>query len=100
MIRLSESLPMKPTMGDACNGCGICCAIQPCAISIEIIGRSSGRCQALEVNEGRTYCGIVRRPAYYMFGDNVDESKTGDISVLFAAALGIGIGCDASDDLI
>jgi len=96
-MRIANHLPDKPRLGDACNGCGVCCAMIPCQISVDIIGVNSGRCQALEVENGRAHCGIVRRPAYYMFGENVNDETSAKISVLFASALGFGVGCDAED---
>jgi len=87
----------KPAYGSPCNGCGWCCQMEQCHLSREILGISEGPCKALEVEGGRTYCGIVRRPAFYMFGEDVPASETGDISVMFAAALGLGHGCDADD---
>lgn len=56
-----------------------------------------GPCKALEDEDGRKVCGLVKRPAWYMFGEDVPESATGWLSVMFANALGIGRGCDAGD---
>lgn len=89
---------VKPKLGTPCNGCGACCIAEPCEIAREALGAVSGRCPALEIEGGRAYCGMVRHPARYMFGEEAPESETGGVSVLFAAALGLGHGCDASDE--
>ena len=63
------------------------------------MGCTDGPCKALEDDDGRRVCGLVRRPAWYMFGEDRPPSETGRISVMFANALGIGRGCDADDML-
>lgn len=88
----------KPKYGAPCNGCGICCQIEPCLLAQDALDCHTGPCKALEVEGDRTVCGLVRRPAWYLFGQDVPESETGWISVMFANLLGLGVGCDASDD--
>jgi hypothetical protein len=88
----------KPRRGMPCNGCGHCCTVQPCKLAVEFLSCTSGPCVALEHEEGRTYCGLVRRPAYYMFKEDVPTDQTAQVSVLFASALGLGAGCDSDDN--
>lgn len=87
----------KPKLGEPCPGCGLCCKMEPCGLAQEIMGHTTkGPCRALEEEDGKYICGLVKRPAFYMFGEeNVPESETGWLSVLYANALGIGRGCDA-----
>lgn len=70
----------------------------------------TGPCIALETSEHRAICGLVRNPLGYIFkaahpdadvlvleaAPNVEEGY--QLSVKFAAALGVGQGCDAEDD--
>lgn len=70
----------------------------------------SGPCVALEASEGKAICGLVRNPLGYLFkaahpeadvpvldaAPNIEEGY--DLSVKFAAALGVGQGCDSADD--
>jgi hypothetical protein len=100
----------KPPFGQACNGCGYCCSVEPCLLAKEFLHCSDGPCIALEVREGRTVCGLVRNPLGYLFKaahpdaevpllDDPPEVEQGhELSVQFAAALGLGKGCDADDD--
>ena len=88
-------LPIKPKFGSPCNGCGQCCSVEPCALSKEFIGSSSAPCVALERDGDKMICGLVRRPAWYLFGEIVQDSETGKLSSIFAEALGIGLGCDS-----
>ena len=87
----------KPRFGQPCNGCGWCCTEEPCKLAQDALNCTSGPCIALEDEAGRKVCGLVKRPSWYMFGEDAPESETGWLSVMFANALGIGRGCDADD---
>lgn len=98
--RLSDLLAApKPLMGQPCNGCGFCCVMEPCRLATELIGATKGPCPALEYADQRTYCGLVKRPAFYMFGAYLPEHETADVSAQFSTMLGIGMGCDADDGI-
>ena len=87
----------KPRMGDPCNGCGLCCTVQPCALAEDLLNCHEGPCVALEHEDGRTYCGLVRRPVHYMLGKHAPLSATGHLQVHIANMLGIGRGCCTDD---
>lgn len=87
----------KPKFGKECNSCGFCCIAQPCQLSIEIIGNLPGPCRALEKDGDKRVCGLVKRPAWYMFKEDVHDNTTEYLSNLYSMALGIGIGCDSDD---
>lgn len=93
-----SGLPAKPPKGAACNGCGVCCLAEPCQLAQAFLHVETGPCPALEYADGRTYCGIVRRPAHYLFGQEMPQSETGRLSVALAEMLGLGHGCDADDE--
>src|ERR1700693_525640 len=100
----------KPKFGESCNGCGYCCNAQPCMLAQEFLKCTAGPCVALEIRDGRAICGLVRNPLGYLFKAahpeaivpvldaplDVEESRL--LSVDIAAALGVGVGCDAVDD--
>lgn len=92
-----EGMLPKPKLNSPCNHCGMCCTVQPCELANEFLNCTEGPCIALERDGIKQVCGLVRRPAYYMFGEHRPESETGHLSVLFANSLGIGRGCDADD---
>ncbi len=97
---MSDTTPTglpKPRWGASCNGCGLCCALEPCQLAVEFLNAPEGRCRALEIEDGRAWCGLVRRPAHYLFGETVPASETGPLSVAFATALALGAGCDTED---
>jgi len=85
--------PEYPGFGSPCNGCGFCCAAEPCQIARDIAGFTEGPCAAMEFEEGRFVCGIVKAPSRYIgtpdFGDAF-------IGAMIAQALGIGMGCDSA----
>ena len=89
-------VPAKPILGDPCNGCGYCCAMEACALAREYISADiPGPCPALEFEGGRLRCGLVRRPSLYMRLPN--EWADALLGSLFAQMLGVGKGCDAED---
>lgn len=63
-IWLRADAPSKPPVGTACNGCGICCASEPCPLGMIVSGRRRGRCRALTWNDaGRRYrCALLGMP--------------------------------------
>lgn len=63
VIHLHREAPPKPAVGDPCNGCGLCCATEPCPIGAVLSLRRSGRCDALEWDDAgaRYRCGLLVR---------------------------------------
>jgi hypothetical protein len=64
VIRLHPAAPPKPAESAPCNGCGVCCAAEPCPVGVLVSGRRSGACSALAWVEeaGRYRCGLVSAP--------------------------------------
>lgn len=89
------NLPEKPELGKACNGCGYCCIQEPCRIANEFLNCHEGPCVALEYENNRTFCGMVRRPIHYLMGKTAPENLTGALQVQLASMLWIGAGCDS-----
>ena len=115
--RLDSILPIalaKPKLGEPCNGCGYCCATEPCALAKEFLQCAAGPCVALQVIDDKLVCGLVRNPLGYLFkaahpdqevpgldlpdSGGSDLSASAEISNEIASALGIGKGCDSDDD--
>lgn len=68
VIYIHREAPPKPLMGDACNGCGVCCAAEPCPVSRLFLKRETQSCKALEWHapHGRYFCGMVLKPKNYL----------------------------------
>jgi len=65
VIALHVLAPPKPALGAVCNGCGVCCASDPCPLGMLVSARLHGACAALTWSDprGRYVCGVLDRPA-------------------------------------
>ena len=61
IIRIHPDAPLKPAVGAACNGCGVCCLAEPCPVGVVLSMKWRGACSALRWSdvEGRYRCGVV-----------------------------------------
>jgi hypothetical protein len=68
VIHIHAQAPPKPAEGQACNGCGVCCAVAPCPLGIWVSRRWRGACAALSWNDAqaRYRCGVVAEPARWL----------------------------------
>lgn len=82
-------LPTKPHYGEACNRCGLCCALEVCEAGAMAFPGAPAPCPALKLTPDRkgTYCEIVAM-----------EEAAG-MERLIANALGIGDGCGMEDEV-
>jgi MinD superfamily P-loop ATPase len=64
VIHIQPLAPAKPRLGEACNGCGVCCLVAPCPLGIVLSRRLRGSCVALRWEEplGMYRCGALRPP--------------------------------------
>lgn len=85
VILLHADAPPKPAVGEACNGCGVCCAAEPCPLGMLLSRRLRGACSALQWDEtGQRYrCGA--------FGGRLPKAWV-------ARWIGAGRGCDCTLD--
>lgn len=96
-------IPIKPKYNSPCNGCGACCLMVPCALATTYLGVTiNDACPALEFEESRYWCGLVRNPAKYLkVGPEAwkEQEMRVQLSPIFAGMLRLGGGCDAQDGL-
>lgn len=63
-ILIHPDAASKPTPGAPCNGCGVCCLLEPCPLGIVLSRRRHGACVALrwhdDVHQYR--CGALTDP--------------------------------------
>jgi hypothetical protein len=94
IIHVHADAPLKPALGAACNGCGVCCLAEPCPVGVLVSGRLRGACAALhwDAATARYRCGVV--------GDAA--ARGGPARWLQAAArrlIAAGAGCDSDASL-
>jgi hypothetical protein len=61
VILLHPEAPPKPDPGAPCNGCGVCCAAEPCPVGQLLSLKRRGPCRLLRWEAGRYRCGAVQR---------------------------------------
>ncbi|HWT54024.1 MAG TPA: hypothetical protein VN066_04390 [Rhodocyclaceae bacterium] len=68
IIHLHPAAPDKPAEHAPCNGCGVCCASEPCPMGILVSRKRKGACAALVWNDQtRQYrCGLIETPRRYL----------------------------------
>lgn len=64
IILIHPAAPPKPAPGAPCNGCGVCCLLEPCPLGVVLSGRRQGACVAVrwqgELQQYR--CGALTEP--------------------------------------
>jgi hypothetical protein len=68
VILLHPHAPAKPAEGAPCNGCGVCCAAEPCPLGIYLSRRRQGACAALvwDPLQRRYLCGALAQPERWL----------------------------------
>ena len=63
-IFIEPLAPAKPVLGAPCNGCGVCCLVEPCPLGMLISRRRRGACDALQwkSSEAVYRCGALDQP--------------------------------------
>lgn len=61
IIHIQPEAPPKPAPGQPCNGCGVCCLVEPCPLGRLLSRRRRGACAALrwDAGIGRYRCGAM-----------------------------------------
>jgi hypothetical protein len=90
---LNAAAPPKPSWGEPCNGCGICCAAEPCPLGQIVFLRRSGSCPALAWQGERYVCGLVTNPMHYLSW--LPNSWNSLASRCVTRWIAAGCGCDS-----
>jgi hypothetical protein len=74
-IWLHDGVPAKPELGQTCNGCGVCCASEPCPVGMLVSARRRGRCRVLRYDAtlGRYRCGLMMASRWIAAGTGCDS---------------------------
>lgn len=64
VILIRPEASAKPAWGAPCNGCGVCCLLEPCPLGMVLSRKRRGACVALRwQDDARQYrCGAVMAP--------------------------------------
>ena len=106
-IFISPEAPPKPDVGAVCNGCGVCCLLEPCPLGVVLSGHRQGACLALRWQPDRLQyrCGAMtvpqevlvnRWPGCWRFAPPWLAGLLGRWAGRWVAA---GIGCDCEVQL-
>lgn len=94
-LAVQAAMTLKPAFGQPCNGCGMCCIAEQCALSLALFNQQE-RCPALEEVDGRLACGLVRSTADYV--PDLPSWGGPALTEAFALMLGAGAGCDGQGE--
>ena len=96
ILYLHPQAPPKPPLGEACNGCGLCCAWQPCPLGMLVTGRRHGTCAALRWHdaERRYRCTMVDAPETAW--PRLPTALRGPLKRLARRWIAAGAGCDST----
>ncbi|CAG7857722.1 hypothetical protein MCAMS1_02654 [biofilm metagenome] len=94
-IILHQQAPDKPDYAAKCNGCGVCCAAEPCPVAHLLLWQFRGACKAWQwqKDKRRYQCGMVVEPKKYL--RFLPEALTSFISKWCAVRIALDIGCDS-----
>lgn len=69
-IHIHPQAPGKVSEGAACNGCGVCCLLEPCPLGVVLSRTRLGACAALRWQDasGQYRCGAIVAPADVLAG--------------------------------
>lgn len=96
VIQLHRNAPPKAAVGAPCNGCGVCCASEPCPLGMLLSRRLRGRCAALAWDEERTryLCQAVAGPEKLL--PRGTRAMAPLVAKLARRWISAGSGCDAT----
>lgn len=96
VVHLHPEAPPKPAPGQRCNGCGVCCAWQPCPLGMLLSRSVRGPCLALDwvAHERRYRCAALTRPRAGPPG--APRWLTAALRRLAGRWISAGTGCDCT----
>lgn len=95
IIHIQPAAPPKPALGQPCNGCGLCCLLEPCPLGMLVSRRRRGSCAALMwIEEGGRYqCGMIKAPGRFV--PLTGARMAGWVARVARHLISSGKGCDA-----
>lgn len=98
VVWIEPDAPAKPAWGAPCNGCGVCCLMEPCPVGMVLSRRRRGPCAALRwvPAERRYRCGALAAPGEVLgWGPGpLGRRLSAWVRPLLARWIAAGTGCD------
>lgn len=100
IIHLHIAAPAKPTIGEPCNGCGVCCALETCPLARLRFLKRDGPCPALAWSESeqRYRCDLMATPGRHFPWLPAAAIPTAGRLIRRWIAAGVGCDCETSPD--
>jgi Fe-S-cluster-containing hydrogenase component 2 len=104
IIHIQSEAPIKPAVGSTCNGCGVCCLVEPCPLGMVLSAKRKGACNALRWDAERQQyrCGAIT-DADSVVRASLSHAFTWMTPVLSWAVVRLarrwiaaGVGCDSN----
>jgi len=95
VIYLQTDAPAKPAPGQPCNGCGVCCAWQPCPLGALVSGHRHGACSALVWHQPTQRYGCAMVAAPERVWPRLPRLLRPLVKRLARRWIAAGIGCDS-----
>ena len=102
LIHIHVHAPPKPLQGEGCNGCGVCCLLEPCPLGVLLTQARHGACVAVQWDDTALHyrCSAVTAPRAVLDHDlpawlhGVAPWGEKVLSVLAPRWISQGTGCD------
>jgi hypothetical protein len=104
IIHVHSESPKKPPLGARCNGCGLCCLVEPCPLGVVLSRSRKGSCIALRwYADAQIYrCGAVSETSEVLKSQVppafawIVPGLAWAVSKLAHRWIAAGAGCDSS----
>ncbi|MFZ6724198.1 hypothetical protein ACO0K2_01755 [Undibacterium sp. MH2W] len=95
VVWLAQQAPRKPEIGQSCNGCGVCCAAEPCPVARVFLWQRKGSCRALmwDPSQSLYRCGMLLQPAAFL--DWLPQRWQGWFGRRVRRWISAGVACDS-----
>ena len=90
LAQIHPDAPPQPALGAPCNGCGLCCLLEPCPLGMLLSRKRRGACHLLRWSDAqqRYLCGAI---------SDAPQGMLGQLRVRLARRwIAAGVGCDAA----
>ena len=107
-ILIHPDAATKPVLGAPCNGCGVCCLLEPCPLGMVLSRRRHGACVAVRWSDSlhQYRCGALSAPQevlHRVVPSPLSALVPGLSRVLALVAgrwIAVNQGCDSSLELV